>query len=321
MLRYRMWNYFLGKKKKKKSPWSSNEEKLFFWIFSWQGKSLEYKDRRPKIYSHLCHAVICFQIQEIFPLHVLSRWAWERESEKDGWYPRTTMAGRLTNSFNTGWKLSSSRITAIIQTCEKCWTSQSVVFSGSGWTGGLPYGTFPMDISTTQTAAWEAGEPFLGMRGSNSFRGMEGFKEKRGERSFKTLWRLAAVGRAAVFPKAPLTGKTVSFPLFFFPLHKSNVYPTTAKSTDLLWTPKGVQIVLLSPWNTPKVAFIKHTPWQTSRIYKTLYRIPKLVTQTSLLHLFLFFPLHLYSFPLEGDVTTPQGDFCRGVAHRSEVRV
>lgn len=246
----------------------------------------------------------------------------ERESEKDGWYPRTTMAGRLTNSFNTGWKLSSSRITAIIQTCEKCWTSQSVVFSGSGWTGGLPYGTFPMDISTTQTAAWEAGEQFLGMRGSNSFRGMEGFKEKRGERSFKTLWRLAAVGRAAVFPKAPLTGKTVSFPLFFFfPLHKSNLYPTTAKSTDLLWTPKGVQIVLLSPWNTPKVAFIKHTPWQTSRIYKTLYRMPKLVTQTSLLHLFLFFPLHLYSFSLEGDVTTPQGDFCRGVAHRSEVIV
>lgn len=143
----------------------------------------------------------------------------ERESEKDGWYPRTTMAGRLTNSFNSGWKLSSSRITAIIQTCEKCWTSQSVVFSGSGWTGGLPYGTFPMDISTTQTAAWEAGEPFLGMRGSYSFRGMEGFKEKRGERSFKTLWRLAAVGRAAVFPKSPPNRKNglfSSLSLFFF---------------------------------------------------------------------------------------------------------
>lgn len=146
----------------------------------------------------------------------------ERESEKDGWYPRTTMAGRLTNSFNSGWKLSSSRITAIIQTCEKCWTSQSVVFSGSGWTGGLPYGTFPMDISTTQTAAWEAGEPFLGMRGSYSFRGMEGFKEKRGERSFKTLWRLAAVGRAAVFPKSPPNRKNGLFSslslFFFFPI-------------------------------------------------------------------------------------------------------
>lgn len=158
---------------------------------------------------------------------MLSRWAWGRERAKkmdDILGP--AMAGRLTNSFNSGWKLSSSRITAIIQTCEKCWTSQSVVFSGSGWTGGLPYGTFPMDISTTQTAAWEAGEPFLGMRGSNSFRGMEGFKEKRGERSFKTLWRLAVVGRAAVFPKSPPNRKNgLFFSLFFHCIRATSTPP------------------------------------------------------------------------------------------------
>lgn len=82
--------------------------------------------------------------------------------------------------------------------------------------------TFPMNPSATLTAAlrrcgwkdrgWgEAGEMFPNTRGSCSFGGMEGFKERRGEHSFKALWRLAAVGRAAVFPKSPPNRKTVSF--------------------------------------------------------------------------------------------------------------
>lgn len=33
----------------------------------------------------------------------------------------------------------------------------------------------------------EAGEVFVNMRGSSSFGGMEGFKERRGEHSFKAL--------------------------------------------------------------------------------------------------------------------------------------
>lgn len=55
-----------------------------------------------------------------------------------------------------------------------------------------------MNPSTTLSAAFaavrsdgggrgESGEAFLNVRGSSSFGGMEEFKERRGERSFKAL--------------------------------------------------------------------------------------------------------------------------------------
>lgn len=110
-----------------------------------------------------------------------------------------------------------------------------------------------------------AGEVFLNMRGSSSFRGMEGFKERRGEHSFKVLWRLAAVGRAAVFPKSPPNRKTGSF----FSIAQEQPLPYSQKQGPALNSQGGKkpQIILLSAWNTRTVAYItlKHTRcWRTN---------------------------------------------------------
>lgn len=209
---------------------------------------------------------------------MLSRCAWEQDDTHS-----PAMASGDADSFSefiTGWKLSCSAITEMIKTCERCREVKlpkvdCSPFMWADW--GLPEWTFPMDMSATQTAAWGAGELFLGMRGSSSFRGMEGLMEKRGERAFRALWRLAAVGRVAVFPKKPPLQQenSLSF-FFFFPLLKSNLYPT-AKSTDLLWTHRGKkpQITLLSAWNTRKVTCItlKHTRcWRTNTCsYSCIY--------------------------------------------------
>lgn len=170
-----------------------------------------------KMNSLLCQAVIRFDIQEILcnqdaPEKEMTPTTLQRRAEPDSSLKSVT--GRGTRS----------TFTEMIKTCKKkCWEFK-VPKLFSAYVGGLraPW----LNISHgpehnpdhSFAAVWldsgsrgEAGEVFLDMRGSSSFRGMEGFKERRGEHSFKALWRLAAVGRAAVFPKSPPNRKTVCF--------------------------------------------------------------------------------------------------------------
>lgn len=212
------------------------------WILNWRSDRLGSEGTRvQKIYSLLCQTVICFQIQEIFPGHVLSRCAWEGDDT-----PGPAMAGRATRSqrlsLNEGRAAVLQETIKTSKNAERLKFPECIVVSVRGWTPWLNISHGPERNPDRSFAAvrldaggrGEAGEVFLDTRGSSSFGGMEGFKERRGERSFKALWRLAAVGRAAVFPKSPPNRKTVSF----FPLHKSNLYPT-AESKDPLWTHRG----------------------------------------------------------------------------------
>lgn len=129
-------------------------------------------------------------------------------------------------------------VTAVIKTCKKC---RKVKDPGAlcfedVWAGGLraPWLNVSHEPECnpdhSSAAVWlddggrgDAGELLPNTRGSSSLGETGGLRERRGEHSFKALWRLAAVGRAAVFPKkSPPNRKTV----FFFPLHKSNLFPT-----------------------------------------------------------------------------------------------
>lgn len=168
----------------------------------------------------------------------------------------------------------------MIKTCKKCWKVKDpgVLCFEDMWEGGLraPWLNISHEHECnpdhSSAAVWldgggrgDAGELLPNTRGSSSLGEMEGLRERRGEHSFKALWRLAAVGRAAVFPKSPPNRKTVSF----FPLHKSNLYPT-AESEGQLWTQRGKknpQIILLSAWYTHRVVHValKHTRcWWTN---------------------------------------------------------
>lgn len=136
----------------------------------------------------------------------------------------------------------------MIKTCKKCWKVKDpgALCFEDVWVGGLraPWLNISHEPERnpdhSSAALWwdgggrgEAGEILPNTRGSNLLGEMEGLRERRGEHS-KALWRLAAVGRAAVFPKKPpLTGKQS---LFFSPLHKNN---PTAESEDQLWTLRG----------------------------------------------------------------------------------
>lgn len=63
-------------------------------IFNWQEDGFGREvDQRRKIYCSPCQAMICFQIQEIFSLHVPSRCAWERHDTH-----RLAMAASATDS-------------------------------------------------------------------------------------------------------------------------------------------------------------------------------------------------------------------------------
>lgn len=171
-------------------------------------------------------------------------------------------------------------VTEMIKTCKKCWKVKdpSALCFEDVWAGGLraPWLNISHEPECnpdhSSAAVWldgggqgDAGELLPNTRGSSSLGEKEGLGERRGEHSFKALWRLAAVGRAAVFPKSPPNRKTVSF----FPLHKSNLYPT-AESEGQLWTQRGKktpQIILLSALYTHRVVHIalKHTRcWWTN---------------------------------------------------------
>lgn len=107
---------------------------------------------------------------------------------------------------------------------KKCWEVKDpgVLCFEDVWVGGLR--AIWLNISHepecnpdhSSAAVWlhgggwgDAGELLPNTRGSSSLGEMEGLR--RGEHSFKALWRLAAVGRAVVFPKSPPNRKTVSF--------------------------------------------------------------------------------------------------------------
>lgn len=124
-------------------------------------------------------------------------------------------------SLDEGREAGLQRWQRFAKNAERLKFPKCTVLCMCGWTEGSLIEYFPWTLYNPDrsfAAVWlfsggwgEAGEVFLDMRGSSSFGGMEGFKERRGEHSFKVLWRLAAVGRAAVFPKSPPNRKTVFF--------------------------------------------------------------------------------------------------------------
>lgn len=114
----------------------------------------------------------------------------------------------------------------MIKTCKKCWKVKDpgALCFENVWAGRLraPWLNIshePECNSDHSSAAvrldgggrGDAGEWLPNTRGSSSLGEMEGLRKRRGEHSLKALWRLAAVGRAAVFPKSPPNRKTVSF--------------------------------------------------------------------------------------------------------------
>ena len=117
---------------------------------------------------------------------------------RKGWHPQTCDDGQ---SHRFALKVCHEKTIMQLgyRDAERLNLPNWTVFSTCRWIQGSLIER--LDMSTAQTAALGAGEVFLDMRGSSSFSGVEGFKEKRGECSFKAFWRLAAVGTAVVFPK------------------------------------------------------------------------------------------------------------------------
>lgn len=213
--------------------------------------------------------------------------------------------------------------TEMIKTCKKCWKVKDpgALCFEDVWVGGLraPWLNISHEPECnpdhSSAALWwdgggrgEAGEILPNTRGSDLLGEMEGLRERRGEHS-KALWRLAAVGRAAVFPKKPPpTGKQS----LFFPLHKNNLYPT-AESEDQLWTLRGKknpQMSLLSARYTHGAVHValKHSRccWTDTAGSQCPRHISKtcqrwwLIKPVSLLRLSRFPPnLHLHSASLK----------------------
>lgn len=168
-------------------------------------------------------------------LHVKSKHVWGQHPQPvaDAFFKSVTRQGPCGG------------VTEMIKTCKKCWKVKDpgALCFENVWAGGLRAlwlnvshepecnHSWPQLCSSVVGRRADAGELLPNTRGSSSLGEMEGLRERRGEHSFQALWRLAAVGRAAVFPKSPLNRKTVSF----FPLHKSNLYPR-AQSEGQLWT-------------------------------------------------------------------------------------
>lgn len=173
---------------------------------------------------------------------------------------------------------------SVTQTCKKCWKVKDpgALCFEDVWAGGLraPWLNISHEPECnpdhSSAAVWldgggqgDAGELLPNTRGSSSLGEKEGLGERRGEHSFKALWRLAAVGRAAVFPKSPPNRKTVSF----FSVAQEQPLPHSRKRGPALNSEgeKTPQIILLSAWgrltelctsllNTPAADGQAHAP-------------------------------------------------------------
>lgn len=121
----------------------------------------------------------------------------------------------------TGWR-PCSRVTEMIKTCWEVKVPKVHCFECVWVDWGLLDWTFPMDLSITLTAAlqqcgWTVVVGERQVRCSwiwEEVARLEGWKDlRRGEVSTfsKPFEGLAAVGRAAVFPKSPPNRKTVFF--------------------------------------------------------------------------------------------------------------